>query len=171
MHKLSPDLQRSYMSDYLQHSWKQEKMDFSSVMVEPGKIIGLLDVHEYTIGGDGDFHLSAQAAMAWMSQLAIIYGCWDNKLPQKIGEVYLRNMQLRFFRPVRKTRNILISAEIPPNGRRVLPDKSVYYREMLFSVEDGCFYGTGSFILPTVPEQPKNTHHTSSLANITSDFH
>lgn len=163
MHKLNSDVQQCYMSEYLQHTWKQERMSLSSVMVESGRIVGLLDVHEYAVAGDGHFHLSAQAAMAWMSQIAIIYGCWDNGLPEKMGEVYLREMQLRFYRPVRKTEAIQISAKIPAGGRRVLPDKSVYYRGMEFSIEEKSFYGTGSFVLPTKTNQSISGPHTRSV--------
>lgn len=149
MHELNVDVQKSYMSEYLESTWKREKMAFRSVKVAPGKIIGLLDVQECVLGGDGEFHLSAQAALAWMSQIAIIYGCWDNHLPEKAGEVYLRKMQLSFFRPVRKTQAIEICANIPLNKRRSLPDKSVYYRDVEFAIEGGAFIGSGSFIVPT----------------------
>ena len=168
MLELSFDVQKSYMSEYLESTWKLEKMAFRSVSVERGTIVGLLDVKEYAIDDDGEFHLSAQAAMAWMSQLAIIYGCWDNNLPKKVGEVYLRKMQLDFYRPVRKTCAIHISGSVPPNGRRVLPDESVYYRDVKFSIEQGAFSGTASFIVPTVKrastDSPKISTHQTEFA-------
>lgn len=141
--------QEAFMSDYLQRDWKEEEMSFRSVSVGTGEIVALLDVHHYRQPADGRFHLSAQSALLWMSQLAIIYGCWDNKLPKKMGEVYLRSMTLAFNKPVTKTHAIEISANVAPECRRALPGGSIYYRDVKFLVEAGAFTGKGSFIVPT----------------------
>lgn len=147
------------MSDYLRGGWQQEQMSFSSVQVEQGRIVGELNVQHFPMPDDGRFHLSAQSAINWMSQLGIIYGCWDNGLARKAGEVYLRSMALSFHRPVAKTEGIMMEVHFPEHCRRVLANNSVYYKQVLFSIEDGAFVGEGSFILP-LPESSSKSHKT-----------
>lgn len=51
MQQLNTQQQQALMSDYLQKGWKQEVMEFSSVHLEPGYIIGLIDVKYFQMPG------------------------------------------------------------------------------------------------------------------------
>lgn len=148
MTRLTSAQLRPYLSSYLLNGWQEERMEITSVSLAQGEITGWIDVLEYPMPTDGQFHFSAQAAMQWVSQLGIIYGCWDNELSEKAGEVYLRNISLHFNRAISKTRNIEITLRFPASCQRRLSGSRVYYKQAHIDVENGAFDGRGSFLVP-----------------------
>ncbi|QBF32653.1 hypothetical protein [Thalassococcus sp. S3] len=148
MVELTTAQQRAYMSDYLENGWQNEKMTFASVSLEPGYIDGKIDVEKYSMMGDGKFHFSAQSAMIWISQLGIIYGCWDNHLPKKVGEVYIRNLDITFKRVINKTEKVRFEGFFPKHCKKKLSDNLVYYKDARIHVESGAFTGSASFMVP-----------------------
>ena len=148
MQQLNTQQQQALMSDYLQTGWKQEVMEFSSVQLESGYIKGLIDVKHFQMPGDGEFHFSAQSAMIWISQLGIIYGCWDNQLATKAGEVYLRDIDLKFKRTINKTEQVSFEGYFPKHCKKKLSDDLVYYKDAKIIVESGAFIGHASFMVP-----------------------
>ena len=148
MQQLNTQQQQALMSDYLQTGWKQEVMEFSSVQLESGYIKGLIDVKHFQMPGDGEFHFSAQSAMIWISQLGIIYGCWDNQLATKAGEVYLRDIDLKFKRTINKTEQVSFEGYFPKHCKKKLSDDLVYYKDAKIIVESGAFIGQASFMVP-----------------------
>lgn len=148
MIRLPHDVLEPYLSEYLLHGWQREAFSLDHVDVEPGRIAGYINVDRFHMPIDGAFHLSAQAALVWISQLGIIYGCWENQLPRKLGEVYLRDVSLRFNRPVRRTRQICFRGRFDSRKPRRMPDGTVYYKQAQIDVDDGAFAGFASFIVP-----------------------
>lgn len=148
MIQLTRTQQQAYMSDYLQKGWKEERMAFASVNLEPGYIDGKIDVNQFQIMGDGQFHFSAQSAMIWISQLGIIYGCWDNQLTQKAGEVYLRDLDIKFKRTINKTESVRFEGFFPKYCKKQLSENLVYYKNAQICVESGAFTGSASFMVP-----------------------
>lgn len=140
-----------YLSDYLLKGWKEEALTLQRVEVDDGHVAGYIDVDHFPQPGDGVFHLSAQTALVWIAQIGIIYGCWENDLPRKMGEVFMRDLSLRFHRPVHRQSGIRIAGRFDARGRRVLPDRSVFYKGVQVDVDGGAFTGTASFIVPTLP--------------------
>lgn len=67
---------------------------------------------------DGEFHFSAQSAMIWISQLGIIYDCWDNQLETKADEVYLRDIDLKFKRTINKTEQVSFEGFFPKHCKK-----------------------------------------------------
>jgi len=148
MIELTQAQQCAYMSDYLEHGWKEEKMTFASVNLKPGYIDGKIDVNQFKVMGDGKFHFSAQSAMIWISQLGIIYGCWDNQLTKKMGEVYLRNFDITFKQTINKTESVRFEGFFPKHCKKQLSENLVYYKDAQIHVESGAFTGSASFIVP-----------------------
>lgn len=148
MIELTQAQQRAYMSNYLENDWKEEKMAFASVTLEPGYIDGKIDVNQYKMMGDGKFHFSAQSAMIWISQLGIIYGCWDNQLSHKVGEVYLRSLDITFKRVINKTESVRFEGFFPKHCKKKLSEKLVYYKDARIHIEAGAFTGSASFMVP-----------------------
>lgn len=148
MQQLNTQQQQALMSDYLQKGWKQEVMEFSSAHLEPGYIIGLIDVKYFQMPGDDEFHFSAQSAMIWISQLGIIYGCWDNQLETKADEVYLRDIDLKFKRTINKTEQVSFEGFFPKHCKKKLSEGLVYYKDAKIIVESGAFIGSASFMVP-----------------------
>ncbi|MFC3032703.1 hypothetical protein ACFOEE_09235 [Pseudoalteromonas fenneropenaei] len=148
MIQLSAAQQRAYMSDYLTNGWREERMSFSSVSLEPGYIEAKVNVEHFQMPGDGRFHFSAQSAIIWLSQLGIIYGCWDNQLAAKAGEVYLRDLDLKFKRTINTTQEVRFEGIFPKYCKKQLADGLVYYKNAHFRVESGAFTGTASFLVP-----------------------
>ncbi|RZM76465.1 hypothetical protein [Pseudoalteromonas rubra] len=149
MIQLTQAQQRAYMSDYLENGWREERMSFSSVSLEPGYIDGRINVEHFQMPGDGRFHFSAQSAMIWISQLGIIYGCWDNQLSKKAGEVYLRDLDIKFKRTINTTEEVRFEGFFPKQCKKRLSDNLVYYKNAQIHVEGGAFTGTASFLVPT----------------------
>lgn len=149
MIQLTQQQQRAYMSDYLENGWRKEKMSFSSVVVAPGYIEGKVDVEQFQMPGDGRFHFSAQSAMIWISQIGIIYGCWDNQLSEKVGEVYLRDLDLKFKKTINSTRAVRFEAFFPNHCKKRLSNDLVYYKNAQIRVDGGAFSGSASFLVPT----------------------
>ncbi|MGB0859092.1 MAG: hypothetical protein ACPGSJ_03915 [Pseudoalteromonas spongiae] len=148
MIQLTQAQQRAYMSEYLENGWREEKMSFSSVEIKPGYIRAKINVDHFQMPGDGQFHFSAQSAMLWISQLGIIYGCWDNQLPEKAGEVYLRDFDIKFKRTVNSLTEVKFEAFFPTHCKKALSKELVYYKNAQFSIEDGAFTGSASFLVP-----------------------
>jgi len=149
MIQLSQEQQQAYMSDYLENGWREERMSFSSVFVESGYIDGRINVEHFQMPGDGQFHFSAQSAMIWLSQLGIIYGCWDNQLSKKVGEVYLRDLDIKFKRTINTTKEVRFEGFFPKHCKKQLSPGLMYYKNAQIRVEGGAFTGTASFLVPT----------------------
>jgi hypothetical protein len=148
METLAKEVLQAYLSDYLVNGWKEEVLSLGNVEVEAGRIAGYINVDRYPAPSDGRFHLSAQTALVWISQIGIIYGCWENRLPRKMGEVFLRDVQLNFNRTINRTREICIMGEFRERNRRELRNKCVYYKNAHIDVDHGSFTGTASFVVP-----------------------
>lgn len=158
--KLDAESLRAYRSPYLDGGWKDEAFSLAEVDIMPGRITGRLDLVSAGPPADGEFHLSAQAALVWISQLGIIYACWENALPRKMGEVYMRDLSLCFHRPVTRTQGIEFEVSFPGRCRRVLSAETVFYRKVPIRVDRDAFVGTASFVLPlqrrTAADPPAN---------------
>jgi hypothetical protein len=142
--RLSHDQIEPYLSAYLTGGWRKDEFILDSVEVEQGRIRGLVRAVEYFLPSDGAFHLTAPSVFIWVAQLAIIYGCWEQKLPKKPGEIYVRDIHLKCKRPVRSTSGIefvltLLSKRQVPEG--------VFYAGSI-SVDQEAFVGEGTFVLP-----------------------
>ncbi len=148
MIQLTKAQQQAYMSDYLENGWREERMALDSVTLEPGYIDGKINVNQFRAMGDGQFHLSAQSAMIWISQLGIIYGCWDNQLTEKAGEVYLRDLDIKFRRTINKTECVRFEGFFPKHCKKQLSENLVYYKNAQIHVESGAFTGSASFMVP-----------------------
>lgn len=139
---------QAYMSDYLQNGWREEQMEFAYVALEPGYLDARVDVKHFHMPGDGRFHFSAQSALIWISQLGIIYGCWDNQLEEKAGEVYLRNIDISFRRSINKTEQVRFEGFFPKHCKKKLSEELVYYKDAQIYIESGAFTGNASFMVP-----------------------
>lgn len=142
--RLSPNQIKPYLSPYLMGGWRDDKMVLQQVDVEPGRICGVVQVTDYFMPNDGVFHLTVPAVFIWFAQLAIIYGCWEQKLSKKPGEIYVREIQLKCKRPVTSTDGIEFVLTL--SSKRRLPD-GVYYSGNI-SVDRDAFVGSGKFVLP-----------------------
>lgn len=147
--RLSPETLRAYRSAYLDDGWLAERFELASVDVEPGRACGIINLQHSAATADEAFHLSAIAALRWISQLGIIYACWEQSLPRKAGEVYLRDLALRFRDPVTRRHGIRIEVAFPKHARRRLP-AAMYYRQVAIDVDAGAMTGTASFLLPVM---------------------
>lgn len=141
---LSPDQIKPYLSPYLMGGWRDDEMALQQVDVEPGCIRGVVQVTDYFMPGDGVFHLTVPSVFIWFAQLAIVYGCWEQKLSKKPGEIFVRDIQIKCKRPVTSTEGIEFVLTLS-SKRRVA--EGVFYAGN-FSVDREAFVGSGKFLLP-----------------------
>lgn len=133
-----------YLSPYLMGGWRQDELVLKSVVVGTSEIAADLDAVAYFVPGDGNFHLSVPVAVLWIAQIAIIYGCIDNHIPKKTGEIYLREIALECRRPITESHSIGLTLKLL--SKRLMP-KSVYYHGTI-DIAQGAFLGTGKFVFP-----------------------
>ena len=145
------DLQ-PFFSPYLQGGYKRDVLLLSVAELTPPYIDARLDVAQCFTPADGEFHLTVPLAFIWIAQLGIIYGCLDNGLSTKEGEVYLRKIELTCKQPIKKTRDIFFHLEI--TGKKKVPN-GVFYRGNI-DIEHQSFVGFASFVLPLESHSPEN---------------
>jgi hypothetical protein len=136
------------MSDYLTDGWKKDELSLVSVDLVPDKVTGIFRVKDYYMPSDDIFHLTVPLAFIWIAQLAIIFACWDHKLPKKSGEVFLREINIKCTRMINKTENILF--ELAPTKKNY-HGNLVYYTGII-NIENDAWVGEGKFIFPLPPE-------------------
>ncbi len=136
------------LSEYLAGGWRDDNLELQSVDVEPGAIAASLRVTRHFTPGDGRFHLSVPQAFVWISQLAIIHGCWDNRLVKKPGEILVRRIAIACKSPVHDIENISFVMKLI--SKRAVPDGMFYSGEI--SINDRAFVGIGKYVFP-MPER------------------
>ncbi len=150
LERLTPQQLEPYLSGYLMGGWREDDLVLDSVEVERGRIRGMISARAFYMPGDGTFHLTVPSVFIWVSQLAIIYACWEQCLPRKPGEIYVREIDLKCRRPVTSPRDIRFSLTL--TSQRRVPE-GIYYCGAI-SVDDGAFIGDGRFILPQLTPAP-----------------
>lgn len=147
-----PEL-KPFLSSYLTGGWKQDELALKAVFVEEERIHAQLSVVDYFMPGDGVFHFTVPLAFIWIAQLGIIYACFDNRLKEKSGEVYLREITMRCPKRITRTDSIQMDLKLVSKKRY---DNMVYYTGAI-DIEEGSFIGEAKFVFPLPPnfvEQP-----------------
>ncbi|MGD9723615.1 MAG: hypothetical protein AB7O59_19940 [Pirellulales bacterium] len=153
MVRLHPHDYEPFLSPYLMGGWRQDELVLDELHVEPGLIRGVVHVASCFWPGDGQFHLTVPVAFIWIAQLAIIYGCWERKLPKKAVEIYVREIQLKCKRPVRSVDAIELVLTLA--SRRLISEGVFYSGDI--SIDGDAFVGTASFVLPLAEQQGEMT--------------
>lgn len=141
---LSHDQLKPFLSPYLMGGWRTDDLVLERVSVEPCRISAAVRVARYFPPSDGVYHLTVPSAFIWIAQLAIIYGCWEQKLTSKPGEIYVRDIRLKCRSPVTETE--IIEFAIVGIASRPVPDGRFYTGNI--SIDRGSFTGQGRFVLP-----------------------
>jgi hypothetical protein len=132
------------LSAYLLGGWRDDDLQLKSVDLEPDSITALLRVTRFFLPGDGRFHLSLLQAFIWVGQLALIHGCWDNRLDRKPGEIFIRSMTLECKRPVSNVEDL--SFHLKSTSKRLVKG-GVFYSGVI-SIDHGAFVGSGRYVFP-----------------------
>lgn len=136
-----------FLSPYLSEGWKQDGYRLHSVHFESERITALCDMTSYLSGASG-FHLTVPIAFLCIAQLAIIGVCLREGLQKKQGEVLLREISIKCRREIHEAVNVPIDLML---RRGVVVGPILFYHGD-FSVGDGAFLGTGTFVMPSVAE-------------------
>jgi hypothetical protein len=142
--KLSQDDIKPYLSSYLNGGWKQDELILTSVEYDKDWICGNLQVVKWFLPSDGLFHFTVPLAFIWIAQLAIIKVCIDHGLKEKPGEIYLREVNIKCNRTIKKTDDIAVLLTL--QSKRYVGNQ-VYYIGTI-DVDDNAFSGIGKFISP-----------------------
>ena len=94
-------------SVYLREGYKEDDFELTNVMIAEATAFGSVKVNKFFPPMDGEFHLSAAMAMLWISQLATIYSFYDNGLPTKDREIYLRAFSMKCRKRIVELNDIL----------------------------------------------------------------
>lgn len=140
---LAKDL-HPFFSEYLMGGYRQDRSSLTHVEIAGGKIEGFINVEEYFMPSEGQFHFTVPLSLLWVSQLAIIYACIDNNISSKKGESYLTKWNITCKKPIIQTKQIKITMIL--ESKRQLK-KNFLYRGS-FDICNKSFYGKASFIFP-----------------------
>jgi hypothetical protein len=137
-----------YYSNYLQGGYREDVLQLDYTEIIKDSITGYLSVKQCFLPTDGEFHLTVPLTFIWIAQLGIIFGCVENNLPQKQGEIYLREIQIKCYQPVNKKEGIKITLS---KVKSVLLPNGIFYKGIV-DVENKAFVGYGTYILPVKPK-------------------
>ena len=132
-------------SAYLGGGYKEDDFELTNVLIGEKRVLGSVRVGSFFPPSDGEFHLSAPMAMIWICQLGTIYTCYDNGLPRKTEEIYIRNFNVKCRKRIVELDGILLEIEITSKAVR---KKVVHYRGN-FDIDVGSFTGKASWLMPT----------------------
>jgi hypothetical protein len=135
---LAPHVVESSISSYLRDGWRQEQVVLERVECGPSGIRGQLTFSNYERADGAPFHVSALQVMIWVQQLGIIYTCQAlGATKDEIGQVYLREVALRFRHPIHDPKDIGI--EMRPSSCRLT--RQLFFCSGAVDVGNGAIVG------------------------------
>ena len=134
-------------SVYLREGYKEDDFELTNVMIAEATAFGSVKVNKFFPPMDGEFHLSAAMAMLWISQLATIYSFYDNGLPTKDREIYLRAFSMKCRKRIVELNDILLEIEVTSRAER---SGTIHYRAN-FDIDVGSFIGKMSWFMQDKP--------------------
>lgn len=143
-HVLSAKDIEPFLSPYLMGGWRKDNVSIKSVILGNGKIKATLKVDHYFNPADGVFHFTVPLAFLFIAQLGIIYGCIDNGLSEKRGEIFLREIDIQCRKVINKVDDLNI--ELLLTSKTVVRNGIYYIGEI--NIEENSMIGTGKYILP-----------------------
>jgi hypothetical protein len=147
--KIDLDVLKPLMSTYISSGYKEDSVVISSLEKTDVGFIARVDVENFFLPGDGQYHFTAFHTELCISQLIIIHGCLALGFKKKTGEAYMREFQMKLKKKIHKTQCIIIKTTYDPI--RVVGNNAFIRGQ--FSVEDDSFYGKISAVLPINKEQ------------------
>ena len=99
--KLDDEFLNAHSSPYLNDGYKRDRFLFKNVTVAPNQIHAELNLEaSFASPRNGEPHLSLNTALIMLSQLGIFYVGWDLNYDKKIGETYMRHIDIKCARPI-----------------------------------------------------------------------
>ena len=145
--KISEDDYGPRSSVYLREGYKEDDFELTNVMIGEAATFGSVRVKEFFPPMDGEFHLSAAMAMLWISQLGTIYSFYDNDLPTKDREIYLRDFSMKCGKRIVELNDILLEIQVTSRAER---NGIIHYRAN-FDIDVGSFIGKMSWFMDNKP--------------------
>ncbi|MDP9191092.1 MAG: hypothetical protein M3P06_05260 [Acidobacteriota bacterium] len=143
--RLSQEQLAPYLSPYLTGGYKSDTLVIREATVGGGKIVATVEVVERFVSPQtGEFHLAVPVAMCVLFQVAIVYGCWNSGFDRKVGEIYLRKLDITCRREVT---SLIFDCEVIEKHRRSSAGMTWYQGD--FSMAGGSFHGAASFVMPS----------------------
>ncbi len=133
------------ISPYLDHGYKRDTVRIRSIEAHRSGARALIDVSEYHMPGDGEYHFTSIHAMILVSQVGIVLAGHMNGFGEKPGEIYMRDFTIVCRRRILKTESISLEIEM----RRAIETSDRIFYDIEYSFEDGAFHGTLRCFFPT----------------------
>ena len=137
------------LSDYLDSGYKKDVVKIRRIIVDPPSATATLDVLDYFMPGDGEYHFTSIHAMIVVSQIGIVLAIKDNELEAKPGEIYMREFTILCRRKINKTEGIRMSVRLArrveaagiavrPGSVKLLSEEAPYAYKDVDEVVDVC---------------------------------
>ena len=134
---LGPNDLKPFLSRYLMDGLRHEHLEIKKVVIARDEISCVVaNQNRY-------HHFTVPSALLVVSQLAIIYGCWDHRLDAKQGEHLLRHFSIKCKRQLSQP-EVHFSLQLRSKRRR---NRFVFYSGD-FAIGDDDFVGEASFVMP-----------------------
>ena len=147
LRRLTEDDYGPRSSSYLREGYKDDDFELTNVLVGETRAIGSVKVNKFFPPMDGEFHMSATMAVIWISQLATIFSFYDNGLPRKDREIYVRDLTMKCRERVVELSEIFLEIEITSKTVR----KSTIHYRANYDIDVGSFIGKASWFMPSKP--------------------
>ncbi|HLB57054.1 MAG TPA: hypothetical protein VJK30_06990 [Coxiellaceae bacterium] len=136
-------------SQYIASGYKKDNISIASLERTEDGLIACIDVDDFFIPSDGQYHFTAFHAQLVVSQLIIIHGCLTLGLHKKSGEAYMREFKMKLKKKINKHKGILVVAHY---DKMRIKNKNAFINST-FSFEDKSFYGEISAVIPLDSEE------------------
>lgn len=136
---------QQYSSPYLQSGYKEDEYTVRSIEIndEFDTFIATIDITDYYLPSDGQFHLSALTCSRVMQQLLIIFTFKYLQRP-KDAEIFVLSEKCKFRKLVTDTKNIPFKVD----AVQVTEKRGKLFFNAAFDVGEGAFLGEACWCLP-----------------------
>ena len=141
---------QDFLSPYLDHGYKQDRIAIRHVEVVGDRARASLDVPDYFMPGDGTYHFTSLHAMIVISQVGIVLASRANGFRDKPGEIYMRDFSIVCRRRIEKVRDIAFCLEL----RRALRARAQTLYEIDYEFEERAFTGRLRCLFPARSTEP-----------------
>jgi len=142
---------QDFLSPYLDHGYKQDRIALRDVEVLDDHARASLDVIDYFPPGDGAYHFTSLHAMIVVSQLGIVLACRSNGFHGKPGEIYMRDFSIVCRRKIQKVSDITFSLAL----RRSVQTRTEILYAIDYQFEAQAFTGRLRCLFPRGKSEPR----------------
>jgi hypothetical protein len=138
------DLQQ-FSSNYLNGGWKIDNMALGDILYDKENSCAesTVNIKDYYMPGDGEYHFTAFHAQLMVSELAVFLSHLQSGLNHKTGEAYMREYNMKLTKKITKTNGIKIKL----SAKKTKKVNNKFYAKYDIDIDDHSFAGAISLVI------------------------